>query len=184
MSRRSQPDPAPVALATQVIYCGDSSAILRGCPANCVDLVYIDPPFNSNRTYDILEGRGKRSCFDDRHASAAAYIDFMRPCCRELVRVLRETGSFYYHCDHHAGPHVRLMLDDLFGARRFRSEIIWRRTNAKGLAFRGFPRNHDTLLYYTASPVSPGIASTGPTIRTTSIAFIAMSSRARGGVTA
>jgi site-specific DNA-methyltransferase (adenine-specific) len=65
---------------------------------------------------------------------------------------LRNTGSLYFHCDRHASHHVRLMLDGLFGAERCRGEIVWRRTNAKGLAFRGFAHNHDTIFYYTAGP--------------------------------
>ena len=75
----------------------------------------------------------------------------MRPRCVELARVLKKTGSFYYHCDWHASHYVKVMLDQIFSANSFRSEIIWRRTNAKGLAFKGFPNNHDTILYYAAN---------------------------------
>ncbi|MCH7526139.1 MAG: hypothetical protein IID39_01760, partial [Planctomycetes bacterium] len=59
----------------------------------CVDLIYIDPPFNSNRNYEVFwgEGREKRA-FEDRHASTQAYIDYMRPRCVELARV-RKIGS-------------------------------------------------------------------------------------------
>jgi DNA modification methylase len=129
-------------IAAPRLYCGDNLEVLRLLPERCIDLVCIDPPFNANRAF---------GAYDDRHASTAAYLAFLRPRCAELVRVLRESGSFYCHCDHHASHHVRLMLDELFGPGRLRSEIIWRRTNAKGLAFRGFANNHDTILYYTAS---------------------------------
>ncbi len=146
MPRTTRPPRAGRALVTQVVHRGDNLAVLRGFPDRCVDLIAVDPPFNSNRSYEGDEG----AFFDDRHGSAAAYVAFMRPRCEELARVLKETGSFYYHCDRHASHHVRLMLDDVFGARHFRGEIVWRRTNAKGLAFRGFPNNHDTIFYYTA----------------------------------
>jgi DNA modification methylase len=70
-----------------------------------VDLVYIDPPFNSNRNYEVFWGETKeKRAFEDRHASTQAYIDYMRPRCVELGRVLKKTGSFYYHCDWHARP--------------------------------------------------------------------------------
>jgi DNA modification methylase len=95
-------------LDTRVIYCGDNLEQLAKLPEKCVDLVYIDPPFNSNRNDEVFWGESpptkeKRS-FDDRHASTQAYIDSMRPRggCQQLARVLKPTGSFYYHCDWHA----------------------------------------------------------------------------------
>ena len=90
-------------LDTRIIYCGDCLEQLRKLPGASIDLVYIDPPFNSNRNYEVFWGetREKRS-FEDRHESTAAYIDFMRPRCVELARVLKKTESFYYHCDWHA----------------------------------------------------------------------------------
>jgi DNA modification methylase len=134
---------------TRVIYCGDNLEQLIKLPDACVDLIYIDPPFNSNRNYEAFWGetREKRA-FDDRHASTRAYIEFMRPRCMRLARVLKKTGSFYYHCDWHASHYVKIMLDQIFGENNFQCEIIWRRTTAKGLAFRGFPNNHDTIFYY------------------------------------
>jgi site-specific DNA-methyltransferase (adenine-specific) len=143
--------PSPL-VDTRVIYCGDNLMQLKKLPDACIDLIYIDPPFNSNRQYEVFWGetREKRA-FEDRHASTQAYIEFMRPRCLELARVLKKTGSFYYHCDWHASHYVKVMLDQIFGENSFRTEIIWRRTNAKGLAFRSFPSNHDTIFYYTAS---------------------------------
>ncbi len=90
-------------LDTRVIYCGDNLEQLKKLPAACIDLIYIDPPFNSNRNYEVFWGETKeKRSFDDRHESTKAYIDYMRPRCRELARVLKKTGSFYYHCDWHA----------------------------------------------------------------------------------
>jgi site-specific DNA-methyltransferase (adenine-specific) len=134
---------------TRIVYCGDNLEQLKKLPDACVDLIYIDPPFNSNRNYEVFWGetREKRS-FDDRHASTRAYIDYMRPRCAKLARVLKKTGSFYYHCDWHASHYVKVMLDQIFGENNFQSEIIWHRTMAKGLAFTGFPNNHDTIFYY------------------------------------
>ena len=137
---------------TRVIYCGDNLDQLKKFPDQCVDLIYIDPPFNSNRNYEVFWGETKeKRSFEDRHASTQAYIDFMRPRCVELHRVLKNTGSFYYHCDWHASHYVKIMLDQIFGQNQFQTEIIWRRTNAKGLAFRSFPNDHDTIFYYAKS---------------------------------
>ena len=137
---------------TRVIYCGDNLDQLKKFPDDCIDLIYIDPPFNSNRNYEVFWGETKeKRSFEDRHASTQAYIDFMRPRCIELHRVLKKTGSFYYHCDWHASHYVKIMLDQIFGENQFQTEIIWRRTNAKGLAFRSFPNDHDTIFYYTKS---------------------------------
>ena len=137
---------------TRVIWCGNNEDQLKNLPDNCVDLIYIDPPFNSNRNYECFWGEEReRRSFDDRHESTQAYIDFMRPRCEQLARVLKKTGSFYYHCDWHASHYVKVMLDQIFGESSFRSEIIWRRTPAKGLAFNGFPNNHDSIFYFTKS---------------------------------
>ena len=135
-------------LDTRVIYCGDNLEQLRKLPDGCIDLAYIDPPFNSNRNYEVFWGetREKRA-FDDRHASTAAYIDFMRPRCVELHRVLKPTGSFYYHCDWHASHYVKVMLDQIFGENSFQCEIVWKRHNARSTAGM-WPRIHDSIFVY------------------------------------
>src|SRR4051812_11441643 len=80
-------------LDTRVIYCGDCLEQLKKLPDACVDLIYIDPPFNSNRNYEVLLGETKeKRAFEDRHASTQAYIDYMRPRCVELARVLKSTS--------------------------------------------------------------------------------------------
>jgi len=102
-----RPGKSSALLDTRVVYCGDNLEQLAKLPDHCVDLIYIDPPFNSNRTVEIFgevfwgETKEKRS-FEDRHASTQAYIEYMRPLCVQLARVLKKTGSFYYHCDWHA----------------------------------------------------------------------------------
>ena len=67
-------------LDTRVIYCGDNLEQLKKLPDACVDLIYIDPPFNSNRNYEVFWGETKeKRAFEDRHANTQAYIDYMRP---------------------------------------------------------------------------------------------------------
>ena len=135
---------------TRVIYCGDNLEQLKKLPDACVDLIYIDPPFNSNRNYEVFWGETKeKRSFEDRHENTRAYIEYMRPRCEQMARVLKKTGSFYYHCDWHASHYVKVMLDEIFGENNFQSEIIWKRTTAKSLAFKGYPNNHDSIFYYS-----------------------------------
>ncbi|HTS68406.1 MAG TPA: DNA methyltransferase [Terriglobia bacterium] len=140
-------------LQTQIIYCGDCLQQLSKLPEACIDLIYIDPPFNSNRNYEVFWGEAKeKRSFEDRHASTAAYIDFMRPRCVQLARVLKPAGSFYYHCDWHASHYVKVMLDQIFGENNFQNEIVWKRSDAKGDAGQGakhFGRCHDSIMLYT-----------------------------------
>jgi DNA modification methylase len=136
-------------LDTRVIYCGDNIDQLDKFPEGCVDLIYIDPPFNSNRNYEVFWGESKeKRSFDDRHASTQAYIDYMRPRCQKLKRVLKQSGSFYYHCDWHASHYVKVMLDQMFGENNFQGEVIWKRTHAHGSAQRWAPI-HDSIFFYT-----------------------------------
>ena len=144
MAKKAAPTPAaetppPARLAkpsslldTRVIYCGDNLTQLKKFPDACVDLIYIDPPFNSNRNYEVFWGETKeKRAFEDRHESTQAYIDYMRPRCVELARVLKKTGSFYYQCDWHASHYVKVMLDQIFGENNFINEIVWKRSDAK-----------------------------------------------------
>ncbi|MCK4659663.1 MAG: restriction endonuclease [Phycisphaerae bacterium] len=140
-------------LDTRIVYCGDCLDQLAKLPDGCVDLIYIDPPFNSNRNYEVFWGETKeKRAFEDRHASTQAYIDYMRPRCVELARVLKKTGSFYYHCDWHASHYVKVMLDQIMGENNFQNEIVWKRSTAHSDARQGskhYGRLHDVLLFYT-----------------------------------
>ncbi len=143
---------------TRVIYCGDNLEQLKKLPDGCVDLIYIDPPFNSNRNYEVFWGETKeKRAFEDRHENTKAYIDYMRPRCVELARVLKKTGSFYYHCDWHASHYVKVMLDEIFGENNFINEIVWKRSDAKsdvGQGAKHFGRVHDSIFYYSGGDSS------------------------------
>jgi DNA modification methylase len=135
---------------TRVIYCGDCLDRLQTLPPECVDLIYIDPPFNSNRNYEVFWGETKeKRSFEDRHASTQAYIEYMRPRCVEMSRVLKKTGSFYYHCDWHASHYVKVMLDQIFGENNFQSEIVWKRTSAHNDPAK-YGNVHDTIFFFGA----------------------------------
>lgn len=137
---------------TQAIYCGDNLQQLPNIPNESVDLIYIDPPFNSNQDYEVFWGEAKETrAFVDRHASTQSYIDYMRPRCDQLARVLKKTGSFYYHCDWHASHYVKVMLDQILGEDRFRNEIVWRRSDAHNDARKQFAVVSDSIFFYTGS---------------------------------
>ena len=80
MRRMGKTGKSSALVDTRVVYCGDNLEQLRKLPEACVDLVYIDPPFNSNRNYEVFWGETKeRRAFEDRHADAARIL-----CCRLL----------------------------------------------------------------------------------------------------
>jgi DNA modification methylase len=139
-------------LESSVLYCEDNLRQLRQFPSECIDLVYLDPPFFSNRTYEVIWGdEAEVRSFEDRWAGGIqVYIEWMRDRVRALHRVLRTTGSLYLHCDPHASHYLKIMLDDLFGVANFRNEIVWRRTGAHGKS-RRFGPIHDVILFYTKS---------------------------------
>lgn len=142
-------------LKTQTIYCGDNLKMLKDIPNESIDLCYIDPPFNSNRNYEVFWGDvQEKRAFNDRFGDAEAYINYMRPRVQEIYRVLKKTGSFYYHCDWHASHYVKIMLDEIFGFNFFQNEIIWKRTNnPKGSQFkdRRFGVYTDSIFFFSKS---------------------------------
>lgn len=177
---------------TNTLYYGDNLHVLREHIASeSVDLVYLDPPFNSNANYNILfkgpEGNSSESqieAFEDtwhwnESAESAfdevmrsgntdaftllramrdflgdndmmAYLAMMAVRLIELHRVLKPTGSLYLHCDPTASHYLKLLLDGVFGADKFRSEVVWKRTTAHSAAKR-WGDVHDTLLFYSKS---------------------------------
>ncbi len=141
-----------MALETGVIYCGDCLVKLKDIPDESIDLIYIDPPFSSNRNYVAFWQEQEKRHFEDRFENVRAYIDYMKPRVKELYRVLKPTGSFYYHCDWHASHYIKILLDSdyLFGYSNFRNEIIWAYKTG-GVSKRWFARKHDSILFYTKS---------------------------------
>ena len=183
------------------LYYGDNLLILREYIADAsVDLIYLDPPFNSNASYNILfrEKSGQQSAaqitaFEDtwhwnlesenayqdvvRNAAGKlpdllqamrsflgqndmmAYLTMMAQRLVELRRVLKPTGSIYLHCDPTASHYLKLLMDSVFGPVNFRSEIIWRRTNAHNNIRKQYGPIHDTMLFYSKTddfPFHPG----------------------------
>lgn len=172
-----------------MLFYGDNLDVLRQhVKDETIDLVYLDPPFNSAQDYNVLfaEQDGTRAAaqikaFEDtwrwdqgaarnceeliekggRVADAMrafrtflgesdmmAYLAMMAPRLVELRRVLKPTGSIYLHCDPTASHYLKMLMDAMFGAACFRSEIVWKRTSAHSSATRYGPV-HDVLLFYS-----------------------------------
>jgi DNA modification methylase len=135
-----------------VIYCGDNLDWLRKMPDECVDLVYADPPFFSNKNYEVIfdDGAEIRSFKDRWQGGIYHYIGWMKERCVEIQRILKPTGSFYLHCDWHAGHYLKVMLDDVFGYNNFVNEIIWCYASG-GVSKRYFGKKHDNIYVYSKS---------------------------------
>jgi DNA modification methylase len=128
-------------------------------PDACVDLIYLDPPFFSNRNYEVIWGdEAEVRSFEDRWAGGIHnYVSWMQERVFQLWRVLKPTGSCYLHCDHNASHYLKTMLDEVFGLTNFRNEIVWKRTAAHSDAKQGasqFGRVHDVLLLYVKNPAA------------------------------
>lgn len=136
---------------SNVIYCGDNLTWMAKLPEEFVDLVYADPPFFSNKHYEVIwnDGAEIRS-FEDRWMGGIYhYIEWMRSRCELVHRVLKPSGTLYLHCDHHASHYLKVMLDEVFGHENFLNEIVWWYENKPQDSRKTvFPRNWDSLLVY------------------------------------
>jgi len=132
------------------VYCNDNADRLPKLPDESVDLCYLDPPFFSNRFYEVIWGdEAEVRSFEDRWSGGiAVYIEWMRERMVEIHRLLKPTGSLYLHCDPHASHYLKVMMDEIFGQANFRNEVVWKRTSAHSSAHRYGPV-HDVLLFYS-----------------------------------
>jgi site-specific DNA-methyltransferase (adenine-specific) len=147
----------------------DNLVALRSLPAECIDLVYLDPPFATGQTRRLTAislGTGDltrsgfggkvyryepRSTFHYRDDMPLDdYLGFLHERLVEVYRVLQPTGSLYLHLDWHVAHYARFMLDSIFGAERFLNEIIWS-YDYGGRARDKWARKHDTILWYAKS---------------------------------
>jgi DNA modification methylase len=133
------------------IYCGDCDRVLWNFPEGSADLIYADPPFFTNRQYEVIWGDGYEiRSFEDRWKGGIEnYITWIEPKLRECHRVLSQRGSMYLHCDSHANAHLRILMDRIFGAGGFRCEVIWDKGCRGTERKRNWQQAHDTLFFYT-----------------------------------
>ena len=147
------------------VFFADNLTTLREIPSETIDLIYIDPPFNTGRiqsrkrfktiqdesgdrvgfagrTYksEVLSENGYMDVFDD-------YTAFLQPRLQEAWRVLKPNGSLYFHIDYREVHYCKVMLDQIFGRENFLNEIIWA-YDYGGRAKDRWPAKHDNILYY------------------------------------
>ncbi len=133
------------------IFEGDCLTILHEMDDDSIDLVYLDPPFFTQKKHSLLtRDRQREFSFNDLWASHAEYAQFLYERLQEIQRVLRPTGSIFVHCDRNAAHIVRLLLDEVFGPDNFRSEIIWHYRRWSNSQKSLLPA-HQNIYHYTKS---------------------------------
>jgi DNA modification methylase len=144
---------APIGyLETGIIFCADNLDRLPEIPDECIDLIYLDPPFFSNRRYEVIWGdEAEIRSFEDRWKGGIEYyVEWMRDRIVHMHRILKPTGLLYLHCDATASHYLKVMLDHEFGRKNFRNEIVWCYSGG-GIPAKDFPRKHDLIFRYTKS---------------------------------
>ena len=131
------------------VFQNDCLDILRKSNAEMADLVYLDPPFFTQRKHTLkTRDRSTEISFDDRWDSIKEYVSFLHERLHEMHRVLKPTGSIFFHCDRTASHVARGLLDQVFGEQHFQSEIIWTYKRWSNSATKLLPA-HQTILFYT-----------------------------------
>ena len=150
------------------VYLADNLEILRQIPSGSVQLVYIDPPFNTGKTQKresiktVRSENGARKGFKGQsyesiresvtsyRDSFTNYWEFLSPRLEEAWRILSETGTLYLHLDYREVHYAKVMLDGLFGRENFLNEIIWA-YDYGARSTKKWPAKHDNILVYTKS---------------------------------
>ena len=132
------------------LFFGDNLHVMRSLPSESIDLIYIDPPFFSQQTYNVLFGDQNelRSFKDIWEGGLNGYLVWLNARLYEIKRLLKPTGQIYVHLDWHAGHYVKVEMDRLFGYDAFRNEIVWCYSGG-GTPKNDFPRKHDVILRYS-----------------------------------
>ncbi len=155
------------------IVLGDNLKVLQAMADGSVDLIYVDPPFNTGRRQSrtqmktIRDEAGDRTGFGGRRyrteilakpVGSSGYADrfddflgFLRPRMIEAHRILSSTGSLFFHIDYREVHYCKVMLDEIFGRDCFQNEIIWA-YDYGARSTKRWPAKHDNILWYTRSP--------------------------------
>src|SRR5277367_2691759 len=153
------------------ILLGNNLSILQSMKTGSVELIYIDPPFNTGKRQSrkqiktIRDEAGDRVGFGGRRYRTeilekqaggygdqfADFLGFLRPRMEEAHRVLTVTGSLFFHIDYREVHYCKVMLDEVFGRDCFQNEIIWA-YDYGARATKRWPAKHDNILWYTKDP--------------------------------
>jgi DNA modification methylase len=134
------------------LYRGDCLSVLDRIEDNSVDLIYIDPPFYSQRYYERIWGEdAEKFAFEDRwRGGIQTYLNYLAERARKLYEKLSPTGNIYIHLDWHIVHYFKVEMDKICGYNNFLNEIIWCYETG-GRATSSFPKKHDTILRYGKS---------------------------------
>jgi site-specific DNA-methyltransferase (adenine-specific) len=159
----------PVARIENYLYQGDNLGILKSIPDQSIQLIYIDPPFNTGRQQQRSRTTTKRNdsgtrigfkgqryetvkdtilSYDDQFAN---YWEFLEPRLEQAFRVLKDSGTLYLHLDYREAHYAKVLLDALFGPECFLNEIIWS-YDYGGKSKSRWPAKHDTILVFVKDP--------------------------------
>ena len=160
-------------ITNHYLYYGDNLEILQKYVSDeSVNLIYIDPPFNTGklqqRTQIQVEAdaqgdrvgfqgktyrthKGETIHYVDKFESLDEYLQFLRPRLKKAYRVLHPHGSFFLHIDYRAVHYCKVMLDEIFGWESFMNEIIWA-YDYGGRPKSRWPAKHDNILWYAKNP--------------------------------
>ena len=155
------------------LYYGDNLSILQQYIADeSINLIYIDPPFNTGKLQKRTEiqveadaqgdrvgfqgktyrtKKGETIHYSDKFKNLEEYLQFLRPRFEEAYRVLHPHGSFFLHIDYRAVHYCKVMLDEIFGLEAFMNEIIWA-YDYGGRPKSRWPAKHDSILWYAKNP--------------------------------
>lgn len=151
------------------VYFGDNLPILASLPDASVDLIYIDPPFNTGKMQrrtqiaTIRDPDGDRIGFQGQRYRTVRlgsqeyadifddYLAFLEPRLREAYRVLKANGSLFFHIDYREAHYCKILLDLIFGRKSFMNEIIWAYDYGARSRKRWSPK-HDTIFWYAKNP--------------------------------
>ena len=182
-------------MQTNALYYGDCLEVMDEFPDSCIDLIYLDPPFNSRTDYNcffpstVSSGSKNREeshlaqilAFEDTwhwdeqafervsdisnalahpahntikafrdvigETGALGYLSYMAERLAKMRRILKPEGSIYLHCDYTMSHYLKVLMDDIFGADKYRNDITWKRTTSRGDGNR-YGRISDSILYY------------------------------------
>ena len=161
----------PMETIENTVYLGDNLPVLKSLPDASIQLVYIDPPFNTGREQQRSKVTTKRNdsgsrvgfkgeryetvkstvlSYDDQFAN---YWEFLEPRLEEAFRLLTKSGTLYLHLDYREAHYAKVLLDAMFGPKCFLNEIIWA-YDYGGKSKSRWPSKHDTILVYVKDPGS------------------------------
>lgn len=151
------------------IYLSDNLEILKQLPDESIDLIYVDPPFNTGNTQKrrtiktVSDSNGDRVGFEgktfktiiSKDSETYQYNDhydnfiegFLKPRLEESLRILKKTGSIYIHIDYREVHYVKILMDQIFGRKNFLNELIWC-YDYGAKQKKKWPTKHDNILWY------------------------------------